>query len=119
MVRVLPSSFAPAELTTKSDGTGPVGVTTPMVFCKGTCGLTFASCAKAPADQNSAPPTTARQKRFLASIAVLPSWVGNGRISTHPGAFTGSGRAGSFPGSFSVGHALREDAFPILLHADD
>ena len=32
MVSLPPSSFAPAELTTKSDGTGPVGVTTPMVF---------------------------------------------------------------------------------------
>ena len=39
IVSLPPSSLAPAELTTKSDGTGPVGVTAPMVFFSGTFGM--------------------------------------------------------------------------------
>src|SRR4051794_6553299 len=55
---------------TASDGTGPVAVTCPMDFASGTCGLTLASCASAPADTVPRPPANS-MKHAICLIRMI------------------------------------------------
>src|SRR5262245_54813035 len=74
MVSLSFSNVAPAELTTNSEGTGPVGVTRPMLFWRGTFDLASDSCANASKAAEQRPPAmSARHTKFLASMVWLLS----------------------------------------------